>query len=493
VVKIQELIQGGFIMSEPVSHRGISRRGFLGTSAAVAASSFVHLTGVGRVCAQPYPRAVTNDYVGRLCYNENPLGPAPAALTAMQEACPLAHRYPDWYSSSLESQIAAFHGLSSSNVCAGAGATEVIRLIADALLGPGDELVTATPTYSQMAGEAVANGASVVHVPVDGNHVIDLDAILAAVGPATTMVSLVNPNNPVATIFAKTAMESFAESLPDDVVVVVDEAYHDYVHSSDYESCMRYFLEGKRFIVVRTLSKAYGLAGSRIGYALGSSQYISQIGSSQIFGTISRPSQAAAQAALGDATHVANTVALNDQAKALLETGFTTLNLDFIPSHTNFMMFDTGGNAAGIASELGAWGYQVRYGWGMPRHIRVSTGLLSEVQGFLEALESILVSGVGDDPLLPHTLAVNATYPNPFNATCNIELSIPGTEPVILAIYDVAGRKIRALETARLGPGVHQVTWDGRDHTGRHVASGTYVLNLIQGEYATSSRISLVK
>jgi histidinol-phosphate aminotransferase len=475
------------------SHKGISRRGFLGTSAAAAALSFVHLAGVGRVCAQPFPKAVTDDYVGRLCYNENPLGPSPEALTAMQEACSLAHRYPDWYSSGLESQIAAHHGLSSNNVCAGAGATEVIRLIADALLGPGDEVVTATPTYSQMGNEAVANGASVVHVPLDENHVIDLDAILSAVGPSTTMVSLVNPNNPVATIFDKTEMESFAETLPDDVVVVVDEAYHDYVHAPEYESCIRYFQEGRPFIVVRTLSKAYGLAGSRIGYALGAPQYIGQIGSSQLFGTISRPSQAAAQAALGDSAHVADTVALNDQAKTLLADGFTTLGLDFIPSHTNFMMFDTGGNASGIASELSALGYQVRTGYGMPQHIRVSTGLLSEVQGFLDALASIVVAGVSDDPTLPHSLAVNTTYPNPFNSICKIKLSIPGPEPVSLTIFDLAGRKIRALDTGRLKPGVNQVTWDGRDYAGRIVASGTYVLNLIQGEFAASNRVSFVK
>jgi len=471
----------------------ISRRRFLGTTAAAAALSFVHLPGAGRVRAQPFPGAVADDYEGRLCYNENPLGPSPAALAAMQEACTLTHRYPDWYSGSLESRIAAHHGLDAANVCAGAGATEVIRLIADALLGPGDELVTATPTYSQLGNEAVANGASVFHVPVDENHAIDLDAILAAVGPSTTMVSLVNPNNPVATIVDKADLESFAEALPDNVVVVVDEAYHDYVHSPDYESCIRYLHEGKPFIVVRTMSKAYGLAGSRIGYALAAPQYISQIGSSQLFGTVSRPSQAAAEAALDDSVHVADTVALNDQAKAMLETGFTSLGLDFIPSHTNFMMFDTGGSAASIASELSALGYQVRTGWGMPRYIRVSTGLLSETQGFLDALASIMATGVRNDSALPPSLAVNATYPNPFNATCKIELSIPIAEPVRLTIYDLAGRKVRALVAGHLDPGVHQVTWDGRDYAGRNVASGTYVLNLIQGEFAASRRVSLVK
>jgi len=465
----------------------------LGTTAAAAALSFVDLTGVGRVHAQPFRAAVADDFEGRLCYNENPLGPSPEALVAMQEACTLAHRYPDWFSGGLESRIADHFGLSAANVCAGAGATEVIRLIADALLGPGDEVVTATPTYTQMGNEAVANGASVVHVPVDENHVIDLDAILAAIGPSTTMVSLVNPNNPLATIFNKADLENFVEALPAGVVVVVDEAYHDYVHSPDYESCVRYVHEGKPFIVVRTMSKAYGLAGSRIGYALGAPGYISQIASSQLFGTISRPSQAAAQAALDDAAHVVGTVAVNDQAKALLETGFATLGLDFIPSHTNFMMFDTGGSGASIAAELATLGYQVRTGWGMPQYIRVSTGLLSETQGFLDALASILATGVSDDPALPHSLAVSAAFPNPFNATCNIKLSIPTAEPVSLTIYDLAGRKIRVLMTGLLDPGVHQVTWDGRDFAGRSVASGTYAINLIQGEFATSSRVSFVK
>lgn len=480
-------------MKFPKSKNSISRRKFLGTAAAAAAASFVHLPGMGRVRAQPFPQDSKDDYIGRLCYNENPLGPSPEALLAMQEACTLAHRYPDWYSGGLEGRIAQHHGLITSNVCAGAGATEVIRLIADALLGPGDELVTATPTYTQMGNEAVANGASVVHVPVDENHAIDLQAILAAVGPATTMVSLVNPNNPQATIIDKGELESFAEALPDDVVVVVDEAYHDYVHSPKYESCLRYIQEGRPFIVVRTLSKAYGLAGSRIGYALAAPQFISQIGSSQLFGTISGPSQAAAQAALDDTQHVNNTVTLNDQAKALLESGFSSLGLESISSHTNFMMFDTGVSAPGIASQLSGLGYQVRTGWGMPQHIRVSTGLLDQMQGFVAALSSILATNVSNDPLIPSSLAVSATFPNPFNSTCKIRLSIPSSERVDLSIYDLKGSRIRKLVMGPLEPGNPQVVWDGRDYAGRNVASGTYVLNLIQGEYAATSRVSLVK
>ncbi|UCE08336.1 MAG: aminotransferase class I/II-fold pyridoxal phosphate-dependent enzyme, partial [bacterium] len=250
------------------SNSAISRRNFIKTSA--AALSFVYLPGIGRVQAQPYAEAISGDYQGRLCYNENPLGPSPKALAAIQDTASLSHRYPDWYSGSLETRIAQYHGVNSNQVCAGAGATEVLRLIADAFLAPGDEMITATPTYFQMASETTANGATVVHVPVDENYVIDLRSILRATSPKTKLISLVNPNNPLGTVVNKANMETFIRSVPKGIVVVVDEAYHDYVHSTDYESCIRFMKEGLPVIVVRTFSKAYGLAGTRIGYSLAS-------------------------------------------------------------------------------------------------------------------------------------------------------------------------------------------------------------------------------
>jgi len=471
----------------------LTRRGFLGATAATALS-FVYLPGIGRVQAQPTSHLKTDDYVGRLCYNENPLGPSPAALAALQESAALAHRYPDWFNSSLESQIAAHHGFTNPQVvCAGAGATEVIRLIADALLGPGDELVTATPTYSQMAAEAAANGAAVVYVPLDENHVIDLSGILAAVGSATSVVSLVNPNNPVATVFDKMEMENFLDALPGDIVVVVDEAYHDYVQTGNYETCLRYIGEGKPVVVVRTFSKAYGLAGVRIGYAVAAASYASQIAATQNFGMISRPSQAAALAALTDQTHVTATVDLNNQAQALLQSGLTNLGLSFIPSQTNFLMFDTGTDAGGVANQLSGLGYQVRTGWGMPQHIRVSTGTLSEVQGFLTALETILSSSAVAEGTVPSGLAFRSVSPNPFNAKCRLKIAIPHRQPVNLSIYDVKGRKIRTLAAGVLAQGIRTIVWDGKDYAGRPVASGTYVLNLIQGEFADSRRVAYVK
>ncbi len=471
------------------TNNNLTRRQFL--QASVAGLSFMYLPGIGRVKARPFAMMDFGNYFGRLCYNENPLGPSSLALDAMQQAAPHTNRYPDWYSSTLESHIATYHGVEPNNICAGTGATEIIRLIADAFLSTGDEIITADPTYFQMAYEATANGASVVYVPVDQNYVIDLDGISQAITPDTKLISLVNPNNPLATCIHKVDMENFINSLPGGIVVVVDEAYHHYVHTPNYESCIRFVTEGLPVIVVRTFSKAYGLAGARIGYSVASSQYTNQIASSQNFGMVSRLGQAAAQAALNDTQHVTDTITLNDQAKEILQAGFIKLELDYIVSETNFIMFDTGTDASWVASELAARGYQVRTGWGMPQHIRVSTGLLREMHGFIAALGDILSQGVVAETR--PTFGLNRIYPNPFSSQCTIKITSFSSEKVLLAIFDSSGRKVQTLVNQTLKPGVHSITWDGKDVHGRRVASGIYIVNLLQGEFAASKKVTLVK
>ncbi len=472
-----------------MAKNNITRRDFL--KASVAGLSFMYLPGMGRVKARPAGFTHFGETFGRLCYNENPLGPSPLAQDAMEQAVPMAHRYPDWFSSVLESNIANDLGLSGNNICAGTGATEIIRLVADAFLSAGDEMITAAPTYTQMSYEAAANGATSVNVPVDGNYVIDLERILDAVKPETRLISLVNPNNPLATVFHKGDMEIFLNSLPGGIVVVVDEAYHQYVHSNEYESCIRYVKEGYPVIVIRTFSKAYGLAGARIGYSAASPSYTGMIASSQNFGMVSNLGQAAAIAALGDNQHVNDTVALNDQAKDILIDGFNSLNLDFIPSETNFMMFDTGTSASTVAGLLAAKGFQVRVGWGMPQHIRVSTGTLEEMHQFVAALSESIRQGVAAKG--PPIFGLNKIYPNPFKTSCTIRISTFDKERTLLAIYDVTGRKVHTLVNERLSPGIHDIVWDGTDIHGRKAAAGIYIINLMQGEFATSGRVTLVR
>ena len=468
--------------------RNFTRRQFLKASA--AGLSFMYLPGMGRVKAAPFALLNPGDHYGRLCYNENPLGPSPMALTAMQQAAPEANWYPDWFSSTLEAQIASSHGLQPNNICVGTGATEVLRLIADAFLAAGDEMVTATPTYYQMTYEATANGASVVHVPIDENFIIDLNAIKQAITPNTTLISLVNPNNPLGTCFHRGEMHRFVNSVPSGIVILVDEAYHQYIHNPNYESCIHYVNEGKPVIIVRTFSKVFGLAGARIGYSVAPSQYTSQIASSQNFGMVSNVSQAAAQAALRDHQHVNQTVQLNDQAKHILETGCDELNLEYIPSETNFMMIKVG-DGAWFLAQLANRGYQVRTGWGMSEYIRVSTGTIEEMYGFIDALRDILNSGikVGTSP----TFGLNAIYPSPFSSYCTVTITSFGNERVFLAIYDASGRKVNTLVNQKLTPGVHNFTWDGRDVHGRKAASGVYIMNLLQGEFADSRKVTLVR
>ncbi|UCE17870.1 MAG: aminotransferase class I/II-fold pyridoxal phosphate-dependent enzyme [Gemmatimonadota bacterium] len=473
----------------------LSRRNFLRSSA--SAMGLVYLSVVEPEMYDHTPGVHAVDYPGRLCYNENPLGPSPQARAAMSKAVAMAHRYPDWFCSNLESRIAAHHGLQQNNICVGAGATEVIRLIADAFLGPGDEMITATPTYSQMGYDATSNGASVVEIPVDENYDIDLQGIFEAIGSNTRMISLVNPNNPLARVINKTDMEAFIREVPTGIVVVVDEAYHHYVHSPDYESCIRFVDEGLPVVVVRTFSKAFGLAGARIGYAVASSEYTPLIASTQLFGTVSNLGQAAAEAALNDMNHVNNTVAINDEVKGFLETEFTHLGLDFIPSETNFMMIDVGTDAETVVSQLASRGFLVRSGWGMRHHIRVSTGLMHEAVSFVGALKDVLdlgfhygLKGSGESP---KTFGLNSVYPNPFNSQCKIKITAHRDENVSLTIYDTLGRKVRSLVHHPLRAGVHYIPWDGKNAHGNSVASGVYIISLIQGECAESSRVTLIR
>ncbi len=471
------------------SDKQVTRRQFL--QASVAGLSFMYLPGIGRIQARPFSMRDLGGDFGRLCYNENPLGPSPLALEAIHQTAQRANRYPDWFSSELEALIAEKHGVPSSWICAGAGATEIIHLVAEAFLGPGDELITATPTYSQMANEAIANGASVVFVPVDDNHFIDIAAIANAVTPQTKLISLVNANNPLGNCIDKTSMESFIHSLPSGIIVVVDEAYHHYIQSSSYESCIRYVQDGNPVVVIRTFSKAYGLAGARIGYSLASSTFTSAIASGQNIGMVSTISQAAAEAALNDQEHIDNTVNLNDQAMEVLTNGLTNLGLTYIPSQTNFLMFDTGTFASNIASALETYGFRVRVGWGMPHHIRVSTGTLEEMNGFIAALEEIYSQPPGSGT--PTIFALDGVYPNPFDSQCTISFTTFGNEKTFLSIYDMIGRKVITLVNSTLRMGSHSVIWDGRDVMGRRVAAGRYAATLQQGEFAASARITLIR
>lgn len=465
-----------------------TRRRFI--SSAAASLSFVFIPGIGRVVAGERNLLLAGDYTGRLCFNENPLGPSPAAITAIKDAAALSHRYPDWYNTNLEQNIANYHGLKPNNICAGTGATEIIRLVADAFLNPGDEMITATPSYLQMASEAIANGSSVVYVPLDNDYIIDLNTISQAITQNTKIISLVNPNNPIATIVPRNNMQDFLNSIPDGVIVVVDEAYYHYVNSSDYESCIKYVSDGLPIIVIRTFSKVYGLAGARIGYSVASSKYTSMIASGQLFGMISNSGQAAAIAALSDNNHINNTVQLNKNAMEILEEGFQNLGLDYIQSEANFIMCNTGTDAKWVADQLALSGYQVRTGYGMPQYIRISTGTQTEMNGLVQAMANIL----GVEIQKPKTnTGLNSVFPNPVISECKIKITSNSSERINIIIYDLTGKKIISLLNSKMETGEHSITWDACDVHGNRLQSGIYVIQYIQGEIIQNKKVEIIK
>jgi len=470
--------------------RSIRRRDFLKS---VSLLSFMVLPGAGRIQARPFSLQEPQDYTGRICYNENPLGPSPMALQALRDEAALAHRYPDWLNTNLESVIADHLGLDTEQVCVGAGATEMIQKVADAFIGPGDEVILAQPSYSQIATEAIANGGTAVYIPVDENHIIDLTAILAGITDNTKLISLVNPNNPLGKIIHKDDLASFMGQIPEGIAVCVDEAYFEYVDNENFESAISYINEGYSVIVIRTFSKVFGLAGARIGYTLASAEITDQIEDVQLYATVSRPSLAAAISALNDSEHVDATLSLNAASKTMLYTGFTNLGLDYIPSETSFIMVDCGVNAEQVVETLAEQGFNVRTGWDMPQHIRVSTGLLIEMEGFLTTLGMALDTTGEIISTQPITPGITSLYPNPFNENCHIRIVTRITEKVSLVIYDTQGRRVCTLVNERLNPGVHNFSWDGKNTLNQTVSSGVYMLNMVQGEFASTRSIQLLK
>ena len=452
------------------------------------------MPGVGRIQARPFSSIdEPEDYLGRICYNENPLGPSPLGLQALRDEAVLAHRYPNWLNTNVESVLAEYYEMSSDQFCVGAGATEMIQKVADAFLGPEDEVITAYPSYTQIANQAITNGGTAVYVPLDENYDIDLSAILDAVTENTTLISLVNPNNPLGRIFTSDDFASFIDQVPEGIVVCVDDAYYEYVTDPNYETVIPYIQDGQTVVVIRTFSKVYGLAGERIGYTVSTPELTDQIEDVQLYATVTRTSQAAAIASLEDIDHIDATLSLNQEAKSILYAGFDNLGLSYIPSETSFMMVDCGVEVQPVAEALSEAGYIIRHGWDMPNHLRVSTGTIDEMNGFIEALGNALESVSVQSNIVPLSPGIKHIYPNPFNQSCKIKITSHENEKVLLIIYDTLGRKVMTLANQTLTPGNHEFSWNGKNIFGKNVASGTYLLHMIHGEFISTQSLQLVK
>lgn len=325
----------------------------------------------------------------KLASNENPLGPSPKVLEALAEALPRLHRYPDGGAVVLAARLARHLGVTPERIVFGNGSNEIIELLVRLFAEPGDEVVMSRDAFLVCDLVCRAVGARSVRVEARDLH-HDLEAIGRAVGPATKLVFLANPNNPTGTIFRRDAWERFLERVPRHVVVAVDEAYFEYVDDEDYPDSLTYHDRHPGLVTLRTFSKIHALAGLRIGYGVGSPEIIGALARFRQPFNVNSLAQVAACAALDDAEHVEASRELVRRGREQLVQGLERLGLRTVPSQANFVLCEVG-DGRRVTDALLHRGVIVRpmQAYGLPDRIRVTCGTETENARFLQALEDI--------------------------------------------------------------------------------------------------------
>jgi len=326
----------------------------------------------------------------KLASNENPLGPSPMAIAAIQKAMPDIARYPDGGGFALKRALAAKLKVAPEQITLGNGSSDVIEFAARIFVAPGDEVVFSQHAFAMYPILTQAIGGRSVEVPArDWGH--DLDAMAMAVTAGTKLVFVTNPNNPTGTWLNRTDLNRFLKQIPSRVIVVLDEAYFEYVEHPDYPDGLTLLNEFPNLVVARTFSKVYGLAGLRVGYSVSSAPLADLLNRVRPPFNVNSLAMSAAVAALGDDEHLRKTVALNRDGMRQLIDGFRDMGLPFIPSVGNFVCVEVG-EAARINDALLRRGVIVRpvANYGMPNHLRVTIGLPDENARFLAALKTAL-------------------------------------------------------------------------------------------------------
>ncbi len=334
----------------------------------------------------------------KLASNENPLGPSPRAVAALDRALLSSlHLYPDGASFELRQALAGELSLPASSVILGNGSNEILEVLAQIFLGPGDEAVYAWPAFVVYRLATLSHGGKAVEVPLDGAMRHDLPAMLSAVTPRTRLVFINNPNNPVGTYVERKELVAFLDALPPHVLPVLDEAYFEYARDlPGFPDGVAMVREGRPLCVLRTFSKVYGLAGLRVGYGAvppGVAALFEKV--RQPF-NVSRPGQVAALAALSDRDFVRRSVEVNAAERDRLATALTAMGLGVVPSAGNFLLFSLGERSgSAVYQALLDRGVIVRPtdNYGLPRHLRVTVGTPEENDIFLAALGGVLQGG----------------------------------------------------------------------------------------------------
>lgn len=334
----------------------------------------------------------------KMASNENPLGPSPLALEAIKRASCDVHFYPDNDLIELRGALAEINDLSPDQVMVTSGSSSFLDLLARTLLGPGLNAITSRQSFIVYPLVTRATGARLIEVPTR-NYGFDLDAIANAVNPATRVVYLANPNNPTGTLLTAQEIDRFLDRLPSQVITVLDEAYYDYAsyfaarRGINYSHALQYVREGRSVVVLRTFSKAHGLAGLRVGYGFGPAELLSYVNRMKPPFTVSSIAETAALAALADAQHIANSVRSNAIEAERLQRELSALGVCVVPTWANFLYCEIGEECASICRQLQDAGIIVRHlagSWNAPHAFRVTVGTPEQNDQFLSAMKRVL-------------------------------------------------------------------------------------------------------
>jgi histidinol-phosphate aminotransferase len=325
----------------------------------------------------------------KLASNENPLGPSPKALEAARARIGEVHLYPDGAAYRLREAIAAHHGIDMGEVIQGNGSNELLDLIVRTFARPEHHVVFAEPAFVVYRIAALSGGIPFTAVPTqDLTH--DLEAMAAAVRPNTRVLFVANPNNPTGTHVGRSAVERLLREVPPEVVIVMDEAYIEYADAPDFPDSLQLRGLRERLLVTRTFSKIYGLAGLRVGYAVGPARLVDYMNRVRAPFNVSGVAQAAAIAALSDKEHLENSRSHNLRERERLTRELTRLGLRVAPSQANFVLADVGRPARPVYDALLRRGVIVRPFGNLPTSLRITVGTSAENSRFLESLAEVL-------------------------------------------------------------------------------------------------------
>lgn len=327
----------------------------------------------------------------KLASNENPLGASASAKDAVRQLLDQSHIYPDGSCYELKQALATHLQVAPEELIVGNGSDEIIKMLAETFLNQGDEVIAPVPSFSEYWFAATVMNANVVGVQLGSDFGYDVQAMIDAVTPKTKMLFLCSPNNPTGTYLCKADLEKILAEIPDDIIVVIDEAYAEFVTADDFPSGIDY-IHQHRVIVLRTFSKIYGLAAYRIGYGVADAEMIHYINRVREPFNVNSFAQTAAIAALADEEHKQESRQLVADGKEYLYREFADLGLKYVDSEANFVFVDTGVDGKQVFHKLLVRGVIVRTGdiFGYPTYIRVTFGTSEENKRFISALREVL-------------------------------------------------------------------------------------------------------